>query len=127
MYSCCYTFITLHEKRGCIFPNMGAWLHRIIFLLSGLGSGVWLVNSGRRRANPINPSSPEPNSLLSNAFESVHFLFLFNLIQKNIGAIDRPLAGTYPGVLRQYSLLTCFATMRASAWSAPIQNRINWS
>ena len=47
------------------------------------------------------------------------------LTPKTIGAIDRPLAGNYPGVPHQYSLLPCFATMRASVWSAPIQNRIN--
>jgi len=40
---------------------------------------------------------------------------------------DRPLAANYPSVLRQYSLLTCFVTMRASVWSAPIQNRNNRS
>jgi len=31
------------------------------------------------------------------------------------------------GVLLQYSLLTGLATMRTSAWSTPIQNRINRS
>src|ERR1019366_4677432 len=54
------------------------------------------------------------SSSISNAFESVHLLLLFiYLIPKNIGAIDRPLAGTYsthPDVLSQHSLLTCFAT-----------------
>jgi len=39
-------------------------------------------------------------------------MLLLYLIQKNICAINRPLAGTdstYPVVLRQHSLLTCFA------------------
>ena len=51
------------------------------------------------------------------------FPYLFD--PKSIGAIDRPFTGIYPGVLRQYSPLRYFATMRASVWSVPIKNRIN--
>jgi hypothetical protein len=47
------------------------------------------------------------------------------LIQKNFGTKDRALAGAYPDALRQHSLFTSFATLRAPVWSVPIQNRIN--
>jgi hypothetical protein len=53
-----------------------------------------------------------PAVTLSNLFICFSYLFIY-LIPKNIGAIDRPLAGTYsthPDVLSQHSLLTCFAT-----------------
>jgi hypothetical protein len=53
-----------------------------------------------------------PAVTLSNLFICFSSLFIY-LIPKNIGAIDRPLAGTYsthPDVLSQHSLLTCFVT-----------------
>src|SRR5665647_215837 len=61
--------------------------------------------------------------ILSNLF----ILFSSYLIQKNIGANDRPLAGNCPSVLSQYPLLTCFAFIRATLWAVPIQHRINRS
>jgi len=82
------------------------------------------------------PPHPATKATISSAMNHMSgFVRLLNLfisfssylIQKNIGANDRPLAGNCPSVLSQYPLLTCFALMRASVWSVPIQHRINRS
>jgi hypothetical protein len=67
-----------------------------------------------------------------------NLLILFSSLfdQKSIGAIDRPLAGTYPdratGGATSWTThwlwcatLSCFTTMLASVLAIPIQNRIN--
>src|SRR5450756_217216 len=74
-----------------------------------------------RAGLPLPPPHPATKATRSNAknhlsvvviLSNLFIMLLLYLIQKNICAINRPLAGTdstYPVVLRQHSLLTCFA------------------
>src|SRR5665647_188742 len=81
-------------------------------------------NSGQQQRH-------EPHQRLGNIFESVHFVSPLLSDPENIGDDDRIISGTCPDrtishltdqakdagqvigydVLRQYSLMTCFATM----------------